>query len=152
MLDCENIKWLWLFVVLYCCRLTMFKNIYLKKGSCTLIWFKISLHFCITMFFSFFSFIYYFISFWFWLNILYFLFFPEKTYFLQGEQFWEFYDNKMRTRRINGKPISKLLGCRNGKLNSNLMALEKEEEESSASGIQLLVSNLVILLICIHVL
>lgn len=77
--------------------------------------------------------------------------FSDKTYFLKGDQYWEFYDNKMRTRRKEGKPISKLFGCRNGKLNSNmLMALT--DEESSASSVQILLSNLVILILSIHIL
>ncbi|XP_053375435.1 matrix metalloproteinase-2-like [Mercenaria mercenaria] len=77
-----------------------------------------------------------------------------KTYFLKGDQFWEFYDNKMRTRRKEGKPISKLLGCRNGKLTPYSMALELEDTDdgSSATSVQILFSNLVILLFCIHVL
>ncbi|WAR03602.1 MMP16-like protein [Mya arenaria] len=43
-----------------------------------------------------------------------------KTYFLKGDQYWEFYDNKMRTRKKDGRPIGRLLGCHNGELKSDM--------------------------------
>lgn len=45
-----------------------------------------------------------------------------RTYFLQGDKYWEFYDTKMQTRHIEGKPISALLGCRNGVMKSDFTA------------------------------
>lgn len=75
-----------------------------------------------------------------------------KTYFLQGDQYWEFYDNKMRTRKKEGTPVAKLLGCHNGVLKQDLTETSETAEISSGSfGLssavigRIIWSNLVIL-------
>lgn len=81
-----------------------------------------------------------------------------KTYFLQGDQYWEFYDVKMRTRKKEGTPISNLLGCQNGMLKQDLTVEEipglssGKDKLSSAIIAQFLISNLVVLLSALHVL
>lgn len=92
-----------------------------------------------------------------------------KTYFFQGDQYWEFYDNKMRARKKSPKPIGKIFGCKNGKLKlENVKQYSAEpdkgffrsaEEDSKASKdsgtgkVHFCVTNLilfVILYFCFH--
>ena len=66
-------------------------------------------------------------------NYLLLFLFAGKTYFLKGDQFWDFYDVKMRTKKKEGTHISKLLKCRNGKLKEDLKVKSTSETLSSAS-------------------
>ena len=97
-------------------------------------------------------------------NDLYFLFFISgKTYFFQGDQYWEFYDNKMKARKKSPKPIGKIFGCRNGKLNihnierkaptGELTSVDIHDGLSGSDRVHYIVTNLVLFLIlyyCLH--
>lgn len=61
-----------------------------------------------------------------------------KTYFLKGDEYWTFYDTKMRTKKKTGSPVSRLFGCKNGVLDNAVVAallvpepkkLGREEDE-----------------------
>ncbi|KAK3609338.1 hypothetical protein CHS0354_024880 [Potamilus streckersoni] len=57
----------------------------------------------------------------------------NKTYFLQGKQYWEFYDNKMSVRKSKVRSIGEFLGCKDGQVQAQLELFQDKSADSSHS-------------------